>query len=122
MARVVVIDDEDSVAEVCATVLRAGGHNVATAHDAEEGLRLIHEMLPDVVVSDIRMPGIDGHQLVLALKSQPSTTQIPVLLMSGHCLAEKKNCDAFIAKPFCVPEFLAMVQKLANGGGVPSAE
>jgi len=68
------------------------------------------------------MPGIDGVQLVAALKTQPSTKQIPVLLMSGHCFAEKNSCDAFIAKPFCVSEFLATVQKLANRSSVQSAE
>jgi CheY-like chemotaxis protein len=114
MAHVVLVDDEELIAELCAAILRKGGHKVAIAHDGEEGLRLIRQLLPDVVVSDIRMPGIDGHQLARQLKAQSSTTQIPVLLMSGHCLAEKDSCDAFVAKPFRVPEFLATVQRLAS--------
>ena len=114
MAHVVLIDDEELVAEACAAILRRGGHKVSIAHDGEEGLRLIRQLLPDVVVSDIRLPGIDGHELVLALKAQSSTTQIPVLLMSGHGFAGKNGCDAFVAKPFCAPDFLAIVQRLAT--------
>ena len=113
MANIVVVDDEKIVADLCAAILRRSGHKVSIAHDGEEGLRLIHQLLPDVVVSDIRLPGIDGHQLARAMKAQSSTTQIPVLLMSGHSFAEKNSCDAFVAKPFCVPEFLATVQTLA---------
>ncbi|HWN94039.1 MAG TPA: response regulator [Methylomirabilota bacterium] len=112
MARVVVIDDEQLVAEACATVLRAAAHEVSVAHDGESGLRLIRELLPDVVISDIRMPGIDGHQLVATLKAHSATTHIPVLLMSGHCYLDKKSCDAFLAKPFLVSELLATVQCL----------
>ena len=112
MARVVVIDDEKLVAEACAAVLRAAAHEVSVANDGESGLRLILDVLPDVVISDIRMPGIDGHQLVLRLKAQSTTTHIPVLLMSGHCYVDKKSCDAFLAKPFLVSELLATVQSL----------
>jgi CheY-like chemotaxis protein len=120
MARVVVIDDEQLIAEACATVLRATGHKVSVAHDGEGGLRLIRELLPDVVVSDIRMTGIDGYQLASALKAHSTTTHIPVLLMSGHCYADEKSCDAFLAKPFCVPELLATVQRLAARNALPS--
>jgi CheY-like chemotaxis protein len=117
MAHVVLVDDEELVAELCAALLRKGGHNVSIAHDGEEALRLIHELHPDVVVSDIRLPGMDGHQLARALKAQSSTMQIPVLLMSGHGFAEKNSCDAFVAKPFCVPEFLATVKRLVTRSG-----
>lgn len=113
MARVVVIDDEQLIAEACATALRSIGHDVSIAFDGADGLRLIREFLPDVVVSDIRMSGIDGHQLVAAMKVRPSTAQIPVLLISGHSCGDLQSCDAFLAKPFCVPEFFATVQRLA---------
>jgi CheY-like chemotaxis protein len=122
VARVVVIDDELLIADVCAAILRKSGHAVSVAHNGEEGLLLIRKLLPDVVVSDIRMPGIDGFQLVLELKAQPATAQIPVLLMSGHCFADPGSCDAFLAKPFRVPELLAIVQRLADRGTMQSQE
>lgn len=94
--------------------LRIAGHQVSVANDGESGLRLIRESLPDVIVSDIRMPGIDGHELVSILKAHSATRHIPVLLMSGHGHADKNSCDAFLAKPFLIPEFLAAVQHLAK--------
>lgn len=114
MAHIVVIDDEDIVAEACAAVLRRAGYQVSVAHDGESGLSLVLKVLPDVVISDIRMPGISGQELVCILKAQSATTHIPVLLMSGHCQAEENSCDAFLAKPFVVQEFLRTVQHLAT--------
>jgi CheY-like chemotaxis protein len=95
-------------------VLRIAGHQVSVATDGESGLRLIRESMPDVVVSDIRMPGIDGHKLVSILRADPATAMIPVLLMSGHGHADKNSCDAFLAKPFPISELLAAVQQLAK--------
>ena len=114
MDRVVVIDDEPLVAEACAVILRVAGYEVSVATDGESGLRLVSEWLPDVVVSDIRMPGIDGLELVSLLKAQPATAHIPVLLMSGHGYADMNSCDAFLPKPFLVPELLATVQHLVK--------
>jgi DNA-binding response OmpR family regulator len=113
VARIVVIDDERLIAEACAAALRAAGYQVSIANDGESGVRLVSETLPDVVVSDIRMPDIDGHELVSRLKAQATTTHIPVLLMSGHCHADENSCDAFLAKPFLVHELLTTVKNLA---------
>ncbi len=118
--RVVVIDDEKMVAEACAAILRRAGCDVSMAHSGEEGLALIRELLPDVVVCDVRLPGIDGFQVARELKAQAATAQVRVLLMSGHGFAEPNTCDAFLAKPFRVPELIATVQKLAERGQVPS--
>jgi CheY-like chemotaxis protein len=120
--RVVVIDDEKLIAEACAAILRRAGCNVSVAHSGEEGLGFIREQLPDVVVCDIRMPGIDGFQVARELKAQPATARIPVVLMSGHGFAEPNSCDAFLAKPFRVPELIALVQRLAERGEVPSSQ
>ena len=86
----------------------------ATKADWMARAGLIRESLPDVVVSDIRMPDIDGHELVSILKADPATAHIPVLLMSGHEIAGKNSCDAFLSKPFLLPELQAAVQKLAQ--------
>ena len=112
MNRVVVIDDEEMVAEACAMMLRAAGFEVFTAHDGESGLALIREMLPAVVVSDIRMPGITGDELASTLKNEPATQHIPVLLMSAHGSPAGIQCDGFLSKPFLMPELIAAVKRL----------
>ena len=114
MPRVVVIDDEQFVAEACAIALRATGCEVSIAHDGESGLRLIQELLPDVVVCDIRMPGISGLEVASLLKAQPATNAIPILLISGHGHPDRKSCDAFLPKPFVVAELISLVKKLAT--------
>jgi DNA-binding response OmpR family regulator len=121
VARIVIVDDERLIAEACAAALRAAGYQVSIANDGESGVRLVTEILPDVVVSDIRMPDIDGHELISRLKAQAATTHIPVLLMSGHCQADEKSCDAFLAKPFRVRELLEIVRNLATRRAGPQS-
>ncbi len=120
MIRVLVIDDEELVAEACAMMLRASGFEVFTAHDGESGLALIRELLPAVVVSDIRMPGLMGDELAAQLKSDPATRHIPVLLMSAHGSAAGLQCDGFLSKPFLRPDLIAAVRRLAPPGGAGS--
>ncbi len=114
MPRVVVIDDEKLVAEACAAVLRAAGHQVSVAEDGESGARMVAETLPDVVVSDIRMPGLTGYDVVALLKSQPATTNIPVLLISGHGHPDPSCSAAFLPKPFMITELLAAIRRLTG--------
>jgi CheY-like chemotaxis protein len=114
MMRVVVIDDEDMVAEACAMMLRTSGFEVFTAHDSESGLALIRELIPSVVVSDIRMPGITGDELASMLKRDPATQHIPVLLMSAHGSPAGIQCDGFLSKPFLRHDLIEVVKKLAS--------
>ena len=114
MIRVVVIDDEELVAESCAVALRCAGHEVSVAHDGASGLRLVTEQLPDVVVSDITMPDMDGRELAAILKAQPATAHIPVLLISGNTEPDAGSCAAYLAKPFRVAELLTVVERLAK--------
>ena len=113
MIRVVVIDDEELVAEACAAALRFSGFEVALAGDGASGLRLIYEQLPDVVVSDIIMPGLDGLELAARLKAQPATARIPIILISGNIRPDESSCDAFLPKPFVVRDLVAAIQRLA---------
>jgi CheY-like chemotaxis protein len=119
MMRVVVIDDEELVAESCAMMLRAAGFEVATALDGYLCLALIRELLPAVVVSDIRMPGIMGDELVSTLKAQPATQQIPVLLMSAHGSPAGIPCAGFLSKPFLRHDLIEAVKRLAKPGEGP---
>ena len=113
MIRVIVIDDEELVALSCAVALRAAGCEVSVAHDGASGLRLVTEQRPDVVVSDITMPDMDGLALAAALKAQDATAHIPVLLISGNTQPGEKDCAAFLPKPFVVRDLVDTVKRLA---------
>jgi CheY-like chemotaxis protein len=111
--RVVVIDDEAPVAEMTAFALSSQGFAVQFAGSGPAGLKLVRDTLPDAVVCDVRMPDLDGEQLVDELRADPRTREIPVLFLSGQCHpSEVTRGDAFMEKPFQLKELAATVSRL----------
>jgi CheY-like chemotaxis protein len=111
---VVVIDDDEAVAEVVAALLKAHGFATKVALSGSDGLRLIRETLPDAVVCDMRMPEIGGHEVTLMLKAQPATSHIPIVLVTGDCDAEYVGMgDAFLRKPLFARELVGALDQLA---------
>jgi signal transduction histidine kinase/CheY-like chemotaxis protein len=90
---------------------------VATARDGREALRLVHELQPDILITDYAMPGMDGLELVAALRSDPSTKDLPVILLTGdpihlrERLAEEPGLK-ILGKPFDQAELIQTVQML----------
>jgi CheY-like chemotaxis protein/nitrogen-specific signal transduction histidine kinase len=101
-AKVVVVDDEDDVRSYALTVFRMGGAEVRAAASAEEARELVQEWRPDIVVTDIGMPGEDGYDLLRWLRQQ---TALPVVALTAYAReedrdrAEDAGFDAFVAKP-----------------------
>lgn len=95
--------------------------NVATARDGRQALKLIHELCPDIVVTDYAMPGMDGLELLAALRSDPATRDLPVVLLSGDPvtlrsrLAEEPNL-VVMGKPFDQAELVETVRHLMEQG------
>jgi CheY-like chemotaxis protein len=84
LPRVLLIDDEEAIVKVVAEVLRSLGYeHVTVATSGAEGLKTARTLLPDVIVCDVRMPGISGEEVVLMLRAQPATAEIRIVLMSG---------------------------------------
>lgn len=114
MRKVVVIDDDERVAEVIAAILAAHGFEARIANSGSAGIRLVRETLPDAVVCDMRMPEIGGHEVTLMLKAQPRTCHIPVVLVTGDCDAEYVGMgDAFFHKPVHWSELVSTLEHLA---------
>ncbi len=111
--RVVVIDDEAPVAEMTAFALSSQGFAAEFAISGPAGLKLVQDTLPDAVVCDVRMPDLDGEQVVEQLRADPRTQKIPVLFLSGQCHPnEVTRGDAFMQKPFHLKELAATVARL----------
>src|SRR5690349_16426953 len=107
---VLVIDDEVPILDLVASILNEAGYQVVTAGDGEEGLARVENVRPDVVLSDVMMPRMDGREICSRLRSSPSFRNIPIVLMSaGHSRVSLDGCeyDAFLRKPFGVDELLA---------------
>ena len=80
--RIVVIDDEVNAATALETLLREDGYEVARANDGRSGLQLLEKLEPDVVLTDVRMPGMDGVELLTRIKALRPETM--VLLMTAY--------------------------------------
>jgi DNA-binding response OmpR family regulator len=106
MAKVLVIDDDPVIVQLLRVNFEIEGFEVLSAADGEEGFERAKNELPDVVLSDIMMPRMDGLQLVAELKQDPSTRNLPVILLSAKAQnAEVQQgldagADDYVTKPF----------------------
>ena len=108
---ILVVDDFDDGREMYSAYLRFAGFRVEEAANGHEALEKAFATLPDLILMDLSLPGIDGWEATRLLKKDPRTTAIPVVALTGHALeghsqkAKEAGCDAFITKP-CMPEDL----------------
>jgi DNA-binding response OmpR family regulator len=118
MKKILIIDDDPSTTESIGSYLKDVGYEVATASDGLEGLELVKKFDPDLVISDIRMPKLNGLELYSVLKGMKFTK--PIILISAFDYAdtspEKLKITAFIEKPiniFALNDFIkqALFQK-----------
>ena len=111
--RVLVVDDEVQITRVLRAALSAQGYDVRAANDPEEALRLFEEWLPDLVVSDLMMPGISGVELCRRVRLK---TRTPIIVLSvrnqEHAKIEALDAgaDDYVTKPFSIQELLARVR------------
>jgi len=104
--RVLVVEDFADNRDLLTEYLTFRGFAVTAAADGEAALRSAREDLPDVILMDLRMPGLDGWQTTRRLKADPSTSNVPVIAVTAHALkrevesARDAGCDAVVAKPF----------------------
>ena len=98
LATCLVIDDEPAILRLVALVLEDLGCEALTARDAESALKLIEKQELDFVISDVKLPGMDGLELARRIKSEEK--QKPVLLMSAFGEPRNHPADGFLAKPF----------------------
>jgi CheY-like chemotaxis protein len=116
---ILLVDDEYDLLAAMARQLRAAGYNVNTARDGESALKEASgDSRPDIVISDVMMPGLNGFQMTRKLKSDPETRSIPVLLMSGKVepadryWAEETGAAALLPKPVDSRKLLDQVASL----------
>ena len=111
--RILVLDDEPQITRVLRASLSSQGFDVRTANDPEEGLRLFAEWKPDLVITDLIMPGLSGVEVCRTIRSTSSTPVI-VLSVRDHerSKIEALDCgaDDYITKPFSIQELLARVR------------
>jgi adenylate cyclase len=115
--RILVVDDQRTNAEMVSGLLRNLGYEVDLALDGHEALELVREKGPDLVISDILMPGLDGYELCRRLRANAATALLPVILVTGVEQGERikgveAGADDFLAKPVNWAELFARVKRL----------
>jgi CheY-like chemotaxis protein len=100
---ILVADDDHDVREITKAVFSSRGHTVLNAPDGAECIKIARAHNPDIIVLDMRMPGMDGIAIARRLKANPDTSKIPILAVSGvaHVQAEalEAGCEGFFLKP-----------------------
>lgn len=118
MARILLIEDEPLTVRIYSTYLKIEGHQVKSANNGEEGLRLMSEFKPHLIVLDLMMPKIDGFSFLREIKSNENTKNIPVLVYSNLSSPEDiKKAKALGALSFLVKAELTpteVVNKIKN--------
>ncbi len=109
--RILAIEDDADTREMYGRMLRDEGHEAVLAADGVEGLQLM-EPRPDLVILDLSLPGMDGYDILRAIKADPTTAEIPVLVVSVNPFDRPDDLSGFVAalrKPFDLPLLPAML-------------
>ena len=115
-ARVLVADDNADMRQYLARLLRAAGYQVTAVSEGQVALDTVRAGRPDLVISDVMMPRLDGLSLVTALRADPRTAAVPVVLLSARAGQEssaeglRAGADDYLVKPFAAEDLLARVR------------
>jgi two-component system phosphate regulon response regulator PhoB len=118
MARVLVIEDEQDLQKVLAYNLRQAGHEPLAATRGRDGLALARERAPDLVLLDLMLPDISGTEVCKAIKRDPKTERIPVLILTAkgeeidRVVGFELGADDYVVKPFSVRELLLRIEAI----------
>lgn len=123
---ILVVEDEERVRKLIAVALTREGYQVTTADDGREALERLAEALPDLIISDVMMPRLDGLDLLQRLRNDPSTRAIPLILLTAKRSSRdivaglELGADDYLGKPFAMGELLARVRAKINRPPMPA--
>jgi CheY-like chemotaxis protein len=122
--KILIIEDNLLNLELATDLLEANGFAVSSAQTAEEGLRLARELLPDLVLMDFSLPGMDGLSATKNLKADPATHHLAVVGLTANAmkgdeeLALAAGCDGYLTKPIDTRTFIAAVTKFIESANL----
>jgi response regulator RpfG family c-di-GMP phosphodiesterase len=118
---VLIVEDDAEIRFIVSAHLRASGFDILEAVDAQEALRLANEKLPDLIIMDIGLPGMDGIACTRELRTDPRTAAIPVIMLTARSSTAdvvrglEAGAQEYLPKPFDVAELLARVRSVHRG-------
>lgn len=123
--KIVIIEDEPDISEVIRYNLERDGYQVYSAEDGEEGLQSVREIVPDLVLLDLMLPGMDGLEVCRQIRADERTQQIPVIMVTAKgderdvVAGLDLGADDYVAKPFGPRELVARVRALLRRAPEP---
>ncbi len=123
--RVLVADDDDDIRTLIVMNLELSGYQVASATDGMEAVKLARTLLPNVIVLDLMMPGMDGLEVLHGLKTWPETRDIPVVMLTAKASDQdvwqgwQAGANYYMTKPFDLDHLLDYVGYLNDPAGCP---
>jgi len=126
MSKILVIEDDDVARELMHMALKSGGHEVSVAENGVQGYDTALFMKPDLIITDIQMPGADGVHVVRRVRDTPSLQDIPILVTTAFgtgtaTFSLQAGADAYEPKPLNPKNFLATVERLLATRGTSKA-
>jgi len=118
--RLLVVDDEPNLLRAVAACLKAEDYEVSTARSGHEALMQLAEAVPDLIISDVRMPGMDGYKLARQLRGSPRTALVPIVFLTAkdetadRIEGFRAGVDVYLTKPFEPDELIAVINGILN--------
>jgi CheY-like chemotaxis protein len=122
-ATILVVDDDESIRDLLRLHLSAAGYEVHVAPDAIAAGYMVLRSPPDLIISDIRMPHMDGFEFIAALKADPTLPKIPVIFLTSYDQGDDRGKElgavGYLTKPVRADRLLQLVAKHVPGGALP---
>jgi len=121
MSTILIVEDNDKNMKLARDILNAKGYKTLEAVTGEEGVKLAKEKLPDLVLMDIQLPGINGIEAFRQIRADAKAARIPVVALTASVTPTDRSeinaagFDAFIGKPISLKEFVETVKRLIEG-------
>jgi CheY-like chemotaxis protein len=124
MPRILLVEDNELNRDMLSRRLMRRGYQVDMAADGKEGLQMAESIMPDLILLDLSLPGMDGWEVLRQLKQHPGMKNIPVVALTAHALVTDRNraleagFDDYDIKPVEMPRLLKKMETLLNTEGV----
>ena len=115
---VLIIEDNEKNRKLCRDVLQVKGYMTIESETAEEGLKLVEEKAPALILMDIQLPGMDGITAMKQLKADPHTAKIPIIAITASAMTNNRTAmlaegfDGYQTKPITLKDFLAEIERV----------
>jgi DNA-binding response OmpR family regulator len=126
--KILAVDDEPDALELIEFNLKAAGFEVSTAEDGKEALKKARQILPQLILLDLMLPQIDGLEICKALRRDPATASIPIIMLTARAteidrvLGLELGADDYVTKPFSPRELVLRVKNLLKRGKAESPD